>query len=111
VTRAFVTCLGDAGITVDHWCALGSPDGPSSFRLSLAEEVERFAATLPQNDDAPILVPDTAINSLDLIDSLERRTGHPVLAANQVSLWHGLSLLGLAPAMPGMGRLFAEAAP
>lgn len=111
VTRAFVACLGGAGIAVDCWCALDSPDGPSSFRLSLTEEIERFAEALPGDDDAPILVPDTAINSLDLIDSLERRTGRTILAANQVSLWHGLTLLGVAPAMPGLGRLFAEAVP
>jgi len=111
VTRAFVTCLGDAGVMVDRWCALDSPDGPSSFRLSLVDEVDRFAGTLPRDDGAPILVPDTAINSLDLIEDLERRTGRAVLAANQVSLWHGLSLLGVAPAMAGLGRLFAEAAP
>jgi maleate isomerase len=110
VTRIFVTCLGDAGIAVERWCSLGSPDGPSSFSLSLIGEIDRFAEALPREDKAPILVPDTAINSLDLIDSLERRTGRMMLAANQVSLWHGLSLLGIAPAMPGLGRLFAEAA-
>lgn len=111
VTRAFVTCLGDAGIAVDRWCALGSPDGPASFRLSLVDELRRFAATLPQDDDAPILVPDTAINSLDLIEDLERQTGRTILAANQVSLWHGLALLGVAPAMSRVGRLFAVAPP
>lgn len=107
VTRAFVTCLRDAGVAVESWCALDSPDGPSSFRLSLIEELDRFSETLPGEAEGAILVPDTAINSLDLVDSLERRTGRAVLTANQVSLWHGLSLLGMEPAMPGIGRLFA----
>ncbi|UUP19832.1 maleate cis-trans isomerase family protein [Nitratireductor thuwali] len=107
VTQAFKACLASAGISVERWQALDSPDGPSSFRLSLVDEVDRFAGSLPARGDEPILIPDTAINSLDLVEDLERRTGRTVLTANQVSLWHGLSLLGVGTAISGAGRLLA----
>ncbi|MDZ5699408.1 hypothetical protein [Chelativorans sp. M5D2P16] len=107
VTQAFATCLGSAGITVERWHALGSPDGPSSFRLSLIEEVDRFAKSLPAGSDEPILIPDTAINSLDLVEHLEERTGRMVLTANQVTVWHGLSLLGAGRAIANAGKFLA----
>lgn len=105
-TRAFIQTLADAGIRVDRWVALESPDGASSFKLSLADEVRRFSRTLPE-DEAPLLVPDTAINSLDLVDELEALAGRMVLTANQVTLWHGLNLLGVSPRVPRAGRLLA----
>lgn len=111
VTRAFTGCLTAAGFEVGRWKALGTPDGPASFRLDLAEEVARFAATDPAGGAAALLIPDTAIDSLDLVEELERRSGRLVLTANQVSLWYGLTLLGLEPAMAGLGRLFAGSNP
>lgn len=109
VTRALIECLQEAGIGVGQWCALGTPDGPSSFRLDLAAELERFATELDE-DGAPILIPDTAINSLDVVEALEEAAGRTVLSANQVSLWHGLQLLGVSAAVPNAGRLLAGAA-
>ena len=111
VTRAFIGCLGAAGFAVGRWTALGTPDGPASYRLDLTEEVVRFAAADPADGAAALLIPDTAIDSLDLVEELERRSGRLVLTANQVSLWYGLTLLGLDPAMAGLGRLFAGGNP
>lgn len=105
VTQALMRCLGEAGIAVEQWCALGTPDGPASFHLDLRAEVQRFADTLADDAAIPILIPDTAINSLDFVEILEETTGRTVLAANQVSLWHGLRLLGVDDAVPGAGHL------
>jgi maleate cis-trans isomerase len=105
VTGAFQSCLGEAGVSVRGLRALGTPDGPASFRLDLRAELAAFAAILDGPPDQPILIPDTAINSLDLVDELERSSGRPVLTANQVSLWHGLRLLGVSAAVPRAGRL------
>lgn len=107
VTRAFMGCLHAAGIEVASWRALNSPDGPSSFRMSLKDEVASFAETLGGGGEEPILIPDTAINSLDLIEALEQSSGRPVLGANQVTLWQGLRMLGVSTALPNAGRLFA----
>jgi maleate cis-trans isomerase len=73
--------------------------------LDLAAELDGFIDRVP-DDGAPILIPDTAINSLSLVGELERRSGHPVFAANQVSLWHGLKLLGVSARIEGAGSLF-----
>lgn len=107
VTRALESCLAEAGVTVESLRALGTPDGPASFHLDLRAEVARFAATLDGAPDQPILIPDTAINSLALVDDLEVSSGRPVLTANQVSLWHGLRLLGVSTAVPRAGHLLA----
>ena len=106
VTRAFLGCLEADGREIGTWTCLDTPDGPSSFALDLTDELDRFIERVP-DDGAPVLIPDTAINSLSLIPELERRSGHPVLTANQVSLWHGLKLLGLSTRMEGAGSLFS----
>jgi maleate isomerase len=106
VAAAFVGCLEAAGVAVGERRALGAPDGASSYRLDLAGEAARFAAALP-DDGAPILVPDTAIDSLDRVTSLERNCGRCVLTANQVTLWAGLRLLGRRAAIEGAGRLLS----
>lgn len=105
VTRAFLGCLEADGRKIGAWACLDTPDGPSSFVLDLAAELDRFMDRVP-DDGAPILIPDTAINSLSLIPELEHRSGHPVFAANQVSLWHGLELLGVSARIEGAGSLF-----
>lgn len=106
IAGAFVACLEAAGVMICEQCALGAPDGASSFRLVLAEEVARFVESLP-DDGAPILIPDTAIDSLDLVAPLERDSRRCLLTANQVTLWQGLRLLGQPAALDRCGRLFS----
>jgi maleate cis-trans isomerase len=43
-----------------------------------------------------------------LIERLEAELGKPVLTANQVTLWQGLRLAGLAVPTPRLGTLFAR---
>ena len=45
-------------------------------------------------DAEAILVPDTAMHTLEIVDDLEAAIGKPVLTANQVTVWKGLDLLG-----------------
>jgi len=54
-----------------------------------------------------ILVPDTALPTLGLIDGLEAELGKPVLTANQVTLWEALRLAGVEARAQGWGRLLA----
>src|SRR3546814_3756787 len=53
-------------------------------------------------DAEAVLVPDTAMHTLAVIDRLEAAVGKPVLTANQVTVWKGLQLVGAAPAIPGL---------
>ncbi|WP_127145552.1 maleate cis-trans isomerase family protein [Pelagibacterium montanilacus] len=108
VTSAFVKCLRAAGVSVGQSRALGAPDGPHSFMLPLGDLLAEFAASLPQGErDVPILIPDTAINTLDRIEAFEEMTGRVVLTANQVTLWHGLGLVGADTRIAGAGALMA----
>lgn len=70
-----------------------------------------FAAAVA--GDAPdadaVLLPDTALHTVDLLDALEERVGKPVLTANQVSIWSGLRLAGADVARNGFGILFRKA--
>jgi maleate cis-trans isomerase len=53
-----------------------------------------------------LLIPDTALPSLDLVDHLEAMCGRPVLTANQVTLWMALDLASHPLTVAGFGRLF-----
>jgi maleate isomerase len=105
ITAALAGCLEDAGITVGDSAALGSEDATVSFRLDLKAELTKFVERSGRRSD-PIVIPDTAINTLDLVDELEGIAGRPVVTANQAVLWRGLSLLGVDPAVAGAGTLF-----
>jgi maleate cis-trans isomerase len=58
-------------------------------------------------DAEAVLVPDTAMHTLAIIEELEAAISKPVLTANQVTVWKGLQLLGPVPALSGLGTLFA----
>ena len=53
-----------------------------------------------------VLIPDTAMHSLQWIDRLEAAVGLPVLTANQVTVWQGMRLLGDVPRYETLGTLF-----
>lgn len=103
VSQAFRYCLAEAGLTVINIDALDTPDAPASYRLDIKQELERFARTTPGN--RPLLLPDTAINSLEWIEEMEQLIQRPILTANQVTLWQGVRLLAMAPGR-GPGCLF-----
>ncbi len=105
ITAELGKCLGDAGFQVGEVAALNTPDGEASFALDLRREMKAFvAARVPGGH--PIVLPDTAINSLDVVEELEAIAGRPVIAANQATLWQGLRLLGLDVTIPEAGTLF-----
>ena len=70
--------------------------------LSLDERIRRNAVEL-----GFVLVPDTAWNTIGLLEELDAALGKPVLTANQVTIWQGLALAGLLTPQTGLGRLFA----
>jgi maleate cis-trans isomerase len=61
---------------------------------------EDALAAMVRDADRPdadaVLVPDTALHTLALLDDLEAAVGKPVLTANQVTVWEGLRLCGAA---------------
>lgn len=93
-----VTAMGSHGIvTAAEVGTLGQP------------EVEAIVRGADLSDGAQaVLVPDTAMHTLRWLESLERSAGVPVLTANQVTIWQGLSLLGEVPRFDALGTLFSS---
>lgn len=73
------------------------------------EQVDHMVTAADHPRAQAVLVPDTAMHTLAIIDRLEAAVGKPVLTANQVTVWKGLQLAGGLPAITGLGRLFGEA--
>jgi maleate cis-trans isomerase len=71
------------------------------------EQVIAMVKAADHPDAEAILVPDTAMHTLQIVDDLEAAAGKPVLTANQVTVWKGLQLIGPVPSLSGLGRLFS----
>jgi maleate cis-trans isomerase len=56
-----------------------------------------------------IVIPDTALPTVDRIARLEAIAGSPVVTANQVTLWAALRLAGRSVVSDAYGRLFGLA--
>lgn len=108
VAEHFVRFLAADGIEV---VAMGSHGIITAAEVGTLEpeRVEQMVTAADHPDAEAVLVPDTAMHTLAIVDRLEAAVGKPVLTANQVTVWKGLQLAGGAPAIPGLGRLFEEA--
>ena len=105
VATHFVQFLARGGVDVLHLDSHGIYTAAEVGRLRLDQVVEMVReADLPHAE--AILVPDTAMHSLEWVDELELAVGKPVLTANQVTVWEGLRIAGGPTRLPGLGRLF-----
>jgi maleate cis-trans isomerase len=107
VAERFVAFLGTAGIEVLSLSAKGIITAAEVGTLP-QETVLEFAAAADHPDAQAVLLPDTALHTIGLLDALDARVGKPVLTANQVSVWQGLRLAGADAPRPGFGALFAR---
>ncbi|TQM38679.1 maleate cis-trans isomerase family protein [Pseudonocardia cypriaca] len=106
VAERFVAFLGVAGIEVLSLSAKGIITAAEVGTLP-EETVLEFAAAADHPDAQAVLLPDTALHTIGLLDALDARVGKPVLTANQVSVWQGLRLAGADAPRRGFGTLFA----
>lgn len=103
--NAFRRFLQECGIeTRDCW-SLDAPSGPAAAALG-DETLLEAARTLSVPEGGALLIPDTAMPSMHLIEPLEEQLNCTVLTANQVTLWEALRLAGGKMQTPGPGRLF-----
>ena len=95
MAERFVAFLAHAGIAVLTLSARGiitaAEVGTLRRRRGAGVRGGRRGA---RPDAQAVLLPDTALHTVDLLDALEERVGKPVLTANQVSIWQGLRLAG-----------------
>lgn len=103
---AFVRFLGENNVEVEELECLDASCGPHAARLGetyLMEAASRFHI----RDKGALLIPDTAMPTLGIIDRLERGLSTTVLTANQVTIWEALRLVDVNHKDAHMGKLFA----
>lgn len=110
VSRRFVAFLDEAGVQVSTLTRLGSASAARSQSIDLAQEIELHHAVHGWSP-LPLLIPDTAIDSLSLVAALEEQFRRPLVTANQACLWDGLRLAGIRPTIDQAGRIFAQSEP
>jgi maleate cis-trans isomerase len=106
VAERFVAFLAAAGIEVLALSAKGIVTAAEVGTLPPAAVLD-FAAAADHPDAQAVLLPDTALHTVGLLDDLDARVGKPVLTANQVSVWKGLCLAGADGQRAGLGAVFA----
>jgi maleate cis-trans isomerase len=109
IARRFEQFLRDAGLDPVGLASGGIVTAAEVGRLDRAETLA-LAARGDRSDADVLLVPDTAMHTIELVGALEAAAGRPVLTANQVTAWEGLRLAGRAPVAERLGELFAGAA-
>ncbi len=105
IAGLFAGFLARAGIEVLAVASRGIATAAEVGTLG-GDDVLAFAAAHDHPDAQALLVPDTALHTVDLLPKLEAQLGKPVLTANQVSVWHGLHLAGAGTTRDGLGTLF-----
>ncbi|TDD18335.1 maleate cis-trans isomerase [Kribbella turkmenica] len=106
VAQHFVRFLTAGGVEVVAMGSHGIITAAEVGTLDPGRVIAMVKAADHPDADA-ILVPDTAMHTLEIVDDLEAAVGKPVLTANQVTVWKGLQLIGPVPSLPGLGRLFS----
>ncbi len=109
VAQTFASFLRAGDVDV---VAVGAEDVITATEVGTfgADRVRSFVRSGDHPRADVVLVPDTALHSVDVVDQLEDDLGKPVLTANQVTMWHALRLAGVDPTADGPGTLFRTAA-
>ncbi|WP_280461155.1 maleate cis-trans isomerase family protein [Nocardia carnea] len=107
VAGLFADFLADAGITVAAFASAGIETAAEVGTLT-PEQVLALAQANDHPEAEALLIPDTAMHTLEVLPCLEAALGKPVLTANQVTIWEGLRLAGAPRIVPALGALFAE---
>ncbi|MCV0424234.1 MAG: ectoine utilization protein EutA [Roseibium sp.] len=107
-SRPMEAYFTEAGFTVTRMHCFGVEDDRDMARITVSSIVE--GALAADTDDAEALfVSCTALQAVDAIAEIERRTGKPVVTSNQASAWVMSNVAGLPNHRPsGYGRLFDQ---
>jgi maleate cis-trans isomerase len=106
LSNAFRSFLTEGGVEVVHMDCLGIWTG-DEVGLIGREVVLRFACANDHPDAEAVLIPDTALHTVDFLFELEAEVGKTVLTANQVTMWEALRLAGRLTPQSKLGQLMA----
>jgi maleate isomerase len=73
------------------------------------ESVMALARDVLREDTEAIFISCSNFRTLDIIETLERETGKPVITSNQAAMWGTLRKIADWRTVPGAGRLFHSA--
>lgn len=105
VAERFGAFLAAGGLDVTGLASQGIVTAAEVGRLA-DDAVLDLARAHDRPDADALLVPDTAMRTVALIEKLESELGKPVLTANQVTVWEGLRLVAELAPHAGLGELF-----
>lgn len=104
LSSAFRAFLETGGVEVIHMGCLGVWTG-DEVALIERDEVLRFACANDHPEAEAVLIPDTALHTVDFLPELEAAVGKTVLTANQVTMWEALRLANRLTPQSNLGRL------
>lgn len=107
VATLFREFLAAEGVDVLRLASAGIDTAAEVGRLHPDEVAELVTRGDHPEADA-LLIPDTAMRTIALIEQIEQRIGKPVLTANQVTIWEGLRLAGAPTRAESIGALFRD---
>lgn len=73
-------------------------------------DIVEFASSVCRPEADALVCGCTAWRSMEAAEELERKTGKPVVSANQATVWATFGALGITQPVPGFGRLLREPA-
>ena len=106
LSNAFRAFLETGGVEVVHMGCLGVWTG-DEVGLIEREAVLRFAGANDHPEAEAVIIPDTALHTVDFLPELEAVVGKTVLTANQVTMWEGLRLANRLTLQSNLGQLMA----
>ncbi|MBZ0163613.1 MAG: arylmalonate decarboxylase [Notoacmeibacter sp.] len=99
--------LEQAGFDVCRIEGLNLEKDSDMIRVS-ADAIMRLAQSVDRPDAEAVFISCGALRSIDVVDTLERRLGKPVICSNQAMIWDMLRLAGIEDTIEGFGRLLKE---
>ena len=104
LSNTFRVFLETGSIEVVHMGCLGVWTGDEVAHIE-REEVLHIARANDHSDAEAVLIPDTALHTVDFLPELEAAVGKTVLTANQVTMWEALRLTNRLTPQSNLGCL------
>ena len=98
LTVGLTAFLGESGIEVTAAAGLGLTSDIWTVPHDVTAQLVRETDT---DDAQAVFISCTNLPTYDVIADLDHELGKPVLTANQVTMWHSLSLIGRKAVGPG----------
>lgn len=98
--------LEHSGCAVVGFGSFNEGDDRRVARITESSILTAIETVSAQGDCDAVFVACTNLRVAGIVEEAEARIGRPVLSSNLALAWHMLSLAGVDPSRPGLGRLF-----